>query len=474
MLHLIILFFLIVFILTLWFNLTHGQVSWSTKNIDWHQFDFPAEFKWGVATAAHQVEGGCHNNDWALWEKSYDLQGQPHIKGGQKAGQAADHWQRYKEDIQLIKDLGCNTYRFSLEWSKIEPQKGQWDQKVLAHYQDVCQCLHDHDITPFVTLHHFTSPIWIDERGGFEHFDTVRYFNEYVAKVAETLGGLVDFWGTINEPNIYALQGWQNGCFPPGKQDTDLMVRVLSNLLKAHAEAYHTLHRIDCRDADHDGISCQVGLIKSVRMVDPWRRYYLPDWYMTRIVDGNFNQEILNALQTGVLKCHNWKGRHYSEKYPRWQDTLDWIGVNYYTRELVQFTWKKRHHYRLRFNPQLPKTQMGWDMYPAGLYRALKRVHSLGVPVYITENGLASDDQHLREDYILQHLDALHEALQDGVDVRGYLHWSLMDNFEWAFGFDKHFGLYQVNPQTFARQLKPGSHIYQQFLTYHNRKYQSK
>ena len=440
------------------------NVKWSVEDVSIDRFKFPSNFLWGAATSSHQVEGNCDNNDWTEWEKSYNKDGFPRVKNGQKSGSAVEHWKRYKEDIQLLKDLGCNSYRFSVEWSKIEPRQGEWDLYALEHYQEVCKTLKQEKIIPFVTLHHFTNPIWIWNKGGFENPDTIQYFTEYVYKVGEALGHWVDYWGTINEPTVYSTLGWLNGIFPPGKKDVSLAARVLFNILKAHAEAFHALHDIDRFDADGDGVPCRVGIVKSIEIFDPARRWFVPDWYVCKIIDRTFNQSTLDAIQTGKFIFKIPGVVSYEENYPRLENTLDWIGLNYYTQKLCKFDLRSEQKFKIFPDKKLLKTDMGWAVYPQGLYRALKMVNTLGVPIYITENGLANDANDLREKYILDHIDAVNEAIADGIDVRGYFYWSLMDNFEWAEGFDKRFGLYHVNYKTQQRTLKEGSEVYREII----------
>lgn len=462
--NLLILFLYLVVIITVWLNYRNSSFKWNSENLKIDQFSFPKHFLWGVATSAYQVEGSCDNTDWAIWEKSFDEEGLPRIRNKQKAGMATDHWNKFREDIRLIKDLGCNTYRFSVEWSKIEPLPGKWEPAALEHYQEVCEALRQEHIIPFVTLHHFTNPIWLYERGGFENVDAIRYFADYAAKVGESLAPWVDFWATFNEPVVFAMLGWLRGSFPPGKKDAELCGRVLFNVLKAHAEAYYALHDIDRTDADGDGIPCNVGLVKSITIFDPFRKWYLSDWISAWLKNKEFNCSVIDALMTGKYVFRTSRGIAYKNNCPRLVNSIDWIGVNYYFQELCKFGWSGGLKVNTFADPKLEKTDMGWAIYPAGLYRAIQMVSPLGIPVYITENGLASDDDDKRKKYILEHLDAVNEAIVDGYDVRGYMHWSLMDNFEWAEGFEKHFGLYHVDFDTQERVLKQGSKIYQDII----------
>jgi len=464
MINFLIWLILAIILATLWLNYRQHHVPWKNHAVDISKFRFPRGFLCGAATAAYQVEGGCDNNDWSIWENSYDEHARPRIKNGAKAGLAADHWNRYRQDIELLCQLGCNAYRFSIEWSKVSPQPGVWNQRALNHYLEKCIYLKEKKITPFVTLHHFTIPLWLSEKGGFENSDAVNYFTDYAAKVAETLGAYVDFWATFNEPVIYAVMGWQKGLFPPGKKDLYLTAQVLYHLLKAHFQAFQTIHEVDQDDADADGIPCQVGIVKSLLIFDPARRWWLPDWLAAGLIDQRMNQAVLEAFHTDCFKFYLGKMGYYTRHIPGLSETLDWIGLNYYTQILCRLDFHSESKVRQSANPRLAKTDMDWAIYPAGMYRTLNRIKSYGVPIYITENGIATQDDELRCQFILEHIDAVHEALLDKINIRGYFYWSLMDNFEWAEGFDRRFGLYQVDYSTQARTLKKGAAVYREII----------
>lgn len=460
MLNLLILLFLFLVLLTIWLNIRHHDVKWKEHRISIDDFRFPKGFLWGAATSAHQVEGDCRNNDWSRWEKSFDSEARPRIKNSDTAGMAADHWNRYKEDLRLLRELGCNSYRFSVEWSKLMPRPGVWEQSAADHYIETCMTMRDTGIEPNLTLHHFTLPQWLAERGGFEHPDSVRYFADFTEKTAETLGPYVDLWATFNEPVVYALMGWVRGVWPPGKRDPNLAARVLANLLKAHQRAYRILHKTVRMDADGDGVPCKVGIVKNISIFDPARKWWLPDWLTTLTLDRLYNHALLDAFRTEQFRFNLFNTVRFRKDLPGLADTLDWIGVNYYTQYLTRFDLKSELITRLEPKKKLPRTDMDWAVYPAGLYRALKIVRVFGVPIYITENGIATQDDQLRKRFILQHIEAVHEAILDKIDVRGYYYWSLMDNFEWAEGFEKRFGLYYVDYQTQERTLKNGAQIY--------------
>jgi len=464
MINFLLLFLFFCILLTIWLNFQHHDVKWKDHRINIDNYRFPKGFLWGAATSAHQVEGDCTNNDWTAWENSYDNNANPHIKNSDKSGKASDHWNRYKDDLLLLKDIGCNSYRFSVEWSKLVPQPGAWSQAAADHYIEMCATMRDLNIEPNLTLHHFTLPQWLAAKGGFEHPDSVKYFADYTQRTAETLGPYVDFWATFNEPVVFAFLGWVRGIWPPGKQDLCLAARVLANILEAHQQAYHILHKTVLQDADGDGVPCRVGIVKSITVFDPARKWWLPDWLTTLALDRLYNSALLDAFRTERFKFNLFNTLRFTKELPGLSDTLDWIGVNYYTQFLTKIDLKSDLNMRIYPRKKLAKTDMDWAVYPAGLYRALRMVQSFGVPIYVTENGIATQDDQLRERYISQHIDAMHEAILDNIDVQGYYYWSLMDNFEWAEGFEKRFGLYHVDYRTQKRSLKNGTKIYSDII----------
>ena len=272
MLVLFIILFVSAYVFSLFYlNLKYPEIRWkwekNRKNIK-----FPNSFFWGTATASHQVEGGCNNNNWFNWENSKNEEGTPQIKDGQEAGKACDHWNLYSEDIDLIKELGVSHYRFSLEWSKIEPVRGQFNQDALDHYSTVVDELIKSKIVPVITLHHFTNPIWFDELGGFEIEKNIQIFEDFCEKVFSEYSDRVGIWCTINEPAVYSVMGYFQGVFPPGKKNPQLATEVLKNLLVAHTRVYNKLKTLA------NGSSCRIGLVKNIMQFDPYRRWNLLDW----------------------------------------------------------------------------------------------------------------------------------------------------------------------------------------------------
>ena len=408
---------------------------------------FPEDFLWGTATAAHQVEGGNHNNDWWRWE------GTPgHIRGGDRSDPACQWWAgRAEEDFARAAALGQNAHRLSIEWSRIEPRPGQWDGTAIARYRRMLMALRRHDLTPLVTLHHFTNPIWLADRGGWEMVGVVTLFERYVTRAVEALGDLVDFWCTINEPTVYALSAYGTGYWPPGKRSARLGLQVMKNLLLGHAAAYRAIHRLQP--------AARVGLAHHVRGVAPADARSPLDRWAASIRDWLSNRLVPEAVMSGRLRFPLGKG----ERVPGLAGSLDYWGINYYHVDHIAFAPLRPDLFFQRIVPaEVPPDYPIWfgRTAPEGLYRFLKRFAAYGKPIYVTENGrLDFHDEH-RPRYLVEHLRAVGRAIAEGVDVRGYFYWSLVDNFEWAEGYQAPFGLIAVDFATQERRVKRSGELY--------------
>jgi beta-glucosidase len=406
---------------------------------------FPKGFLWGTASAAHQVEGK-NSNSWTEWEK------QPgRIADGKRSGRACDHYNRFDRDFANLQRLHNNTHRLSLEWSRLEPKSGKWNDKEFAHYRRVLSSLKKRGLEPMLTLHHFTNPLWFEALGAFAHPESPEIFERFTLRAAEELGGPVRLWCTINEPVVYTHHSYMLGIWPPGRTDARLAFRVLGNLLRAHARAYRALHKVL-----GDGI--QVGIAKHFRVFDPARPLHPGDRLMAKNMDFMFNRLAILALARGVVYPPLALWSHDRSL----AGTLDFIGVNYYSREFVRF---RPHRPDLLFGEfvrksGLARNSLDWEIYPHGLYRILRYCARFGLPVYITENGIATEDDAQRTAYIASHLAAAHQAIADGVDVRGYYYWSNLDNFEWEEGYTARFGLYGVDFKTRKRALRESGRRY--------------
>ncbi|RJP69131.1 MAG: glycoside hydrolase family 1 protein [Candidatus Abyssobacteria bacterium SURF_17] len=409
--------------------------------------EFPKGFLWGTATAAHQVEGGNRNNDWWEWEHRRGT-----IADGTTSESACDQYNRYNEDFDLVKGFGHNAHRLSLEWSRIEPKEGVFSSAELAHYRRVLEALHSRGIEPMLTLHHFTNPLWLAKMGGWENPRVVEYFTRYAKVVASELGSLVRFWVTINEPTVYTYMSYIQGVWPPGAKRIRSAAIVMTNLLRAHALAYHVIHEAS------PGPGCSVGIAKHIRILDPLRPGRVCDRAVARLSDFVFNRWFLDAIETGRLAWPIGMG----QKVQLLSATQDFIGLNYYTREMTRFSLSKPQRLFIEnlTRPGCATNDLRWEIYPEGFYRALMDLKKYARPIYVTENGCATPDDALRRSYLRDHLVQLHRAISAGADVRGYFHWSLIDNFEWAEGLGRKLGLVAVDYATQARAPRPSAWVY--------------
>ncbi len=409
------------------------------------EFQFPANFMWGTATAAHQVEGNNRLNDWWAFEQ------QPgRIHDGKPSGDACRQYDLYKEDILLMNKLHQNSHRLSLEWSRIEPSEGKFDQGAIDHYRDVLETLHKYKIEPLLTIHHFTNPQWLNARGGWETPAIIPYFERFTELVAREYGDLVRYWVTINEPMVYSVMGYVLCAWPPAKKSPKLAFACTANMMRAHAAAYRILH-------NKAKLKPMVGIAHNIRIFDPANPKSWFDRKVAYLQDYAFNEVIIRALTEGKLYLPLGTG-----EIPGAKDSMDFIGINYYSRDLVAFNIKSPG---LMFGrnfapPDAELTLFGWEIYAEGLYRLCKRMSQYGRPIFITENGIPDDTDEQRPRALLDHLEAVHKAIAEGIDVRGYFHWSFIDNFEWAEGYRTPFGLVEVDFQNQKRTVKDSGKLY--------------
>jgi beta-glucosidase len=402
----------------------------------------PRGFLLGTSTASHQIEGG-NENDWTAWERASFPDGTPHIKDRSVSGPAADSWNRFDEDVKSMKQLGSNAYRFGVEWSRLEPTPGVWNTEAFERYRQWAHTLRVQGIEPMVTLYHFTLPNWVAESGGWENPATLDAFERFAGRVAQELGTDVDWWCTINEPNVLAVFGYMDGVWPPGKTDTVAAAHVLANLLEAHARAARQLRTHDTTDADGDGKTTLIGLAHHVRFFQP-ASGSVTDTAVAGLTDTFFNESVPEALRTGRVSLFVPGSVSLQRDIPGLKGSIDYFGINYYTRD----------HIRQDASPSLSHkyvpagydtNDLGWELYPEGLYLLLERYATGGLPLVVTENGMDDRTGERRPYYLRSHLYAVEQAVARGVDVRGYFHWSLIDNFEWAEGYEPRFGLFRVD-----------------------------
>lgn len=392
---------------------------------------FPKNFLWGAATSAHQVEGGLHNQ-WTIWELKNatslaarapylydDLESWGAIKVAAKrphsyvSGRAADHYRLFEQDIELVHQLNMNAFRFSVEWSRVQPDMDTWNKDAIDHYRRVLAACKKRGIEPIVTLFHFTLPEWFSELGGFEHGSNVHYFVDYAERVLRELGPSVRYVITINEPEVYAAESYLHAAWPPQQQSRRQWLCVLHNLIKAHNQLAKRIHGMSRR--------YRVSITKNSSYIYPGD----DSWLSVRAaaVMQYWRDDFL--LRRVIKQC-------------------DFIGLNYYFSDRV-------YGYRVH-NPSDRVNDVGWNMQPDNLTRALERLYeAYQIPILITENGLADAADTDRQWWLGQTVLAMQRALDKGIVLIGYLHWSLLDNFEWDKGFWPRFGLFAVDYATMQR-----------------------
>lgn len=411
---------------------------------------FPENFLWGSATSSHQVEGNNTRNDWWEWEE---------MGRAPKSGLASDHYKRFREDFRIAKDLGHNAHRFSIEWSRVEKNEGEWDNNEWNHYREVIDELVKLNIEPILTINHFTVPIWFARKGGWGDSRNVEYFVRFAEKAVHELGSKVKYWITINEPLVLAFIGYFQGIWPPGEKDFSMMMKAGINMLRAHNKAY-----VKMKEASpHNDI--KIGIAMSVATFHPCSYLSIPD-RMAAFLRANFQN---HAFIRSSIKGRASFFPYINEKLP-YKKTIDFIGLNYYFREFVHHKWpllqnpfghicSKEHHLRAG-----ERTTMGWEIYPKGIYEVVKSFSKYKLPIMITEHGLSTYDDNIRKSFIKEHLFYLLKSINEGANVIGYLHWSLLDNFEWAEGFGPRFGLVEVDYNTQKRLIRESARYYSSII----------
>lgn len=395
---------------------------------------FPKGFFWGAATSAYQVEGGNSNCDWWEWEKRVNKE---------PSGEACRSHGLYEEDFNLAAELNHNAHRLSIEWSRIEPKQGEFSSAELDHYRNVLSVLRERGLEPIVTLHHFTNPLWFSELGGWQNKKSSEYFLRFVRKAVDYLSGDVRFWVTINEPMVYVYHAYILGQWPPQEKSVLKGKTVTDNLVAAHIKAYKAIHAIY---KQRNLQSCFVSIAKNIQFFQPCVAT-LRNKFSAYLRDRYYNFDFIRRIL-----------RYKS---------LDYIGVNYYSRSVVELkklgianfftdTCETKEH------NQLKKNSLGWDIYPEGLYNLLIKFKRFNLPIFILENGICTDDDNLRWDFIREHLKAVNRAIGEGINILGYIYWSLIDNFEWDKGFGPRFGLIEVDYNTYKRRVRESARKFAQ------------
>ena len=399
---------------------------------------FPDGFLWGAATASHQVEGGNINN-WSQWEQKnakqkaqsakqkdwpqYLLKKYPSPLNEENyiSGRACDHYHLFEQDFDIAKVLGFNAYRFSIEWSRIEPEEGRFNEIEIEHYRQVIKALCARGIEPFVTLWHWPIPLWLDKKGGWKSGKIVDYFERYTEKFVTSLKEEVRFWITLNEPEIFSGNSYLKGIWPPQSKNLISYLRVFSNLAKAHKKAFKIIKKINPQ--------AQIGIAKN-------------NIYFEAYKDRTANRILKSFIDW-------WWNFHFLNQI---KDHQDFIGLNHYFHNRINYGFGKNENKKL--------SDLGWELYPESIYYVLKDLKKYNKPIYITENGLADAIDQNREWFITESLKNVHRAIDQDVDVHGYLYWSLLDNFEWDKGFWPRFGLVEVDYKTLERKIRSSAYKY--------------
>lgn len=450
--------------------------------------DGASSFRFGAATAATQIEDNNPHTDWYAFT-------QPEAEGGLGRGtfvaDASRGFERAIEDVALISSMNLDAYRFSVEWARIEPERDTIDEAGLAHYSALLDALVAADIRPNITLHHFSNPVWVDDP---RHLDcaggpsdrnlcglghpaggdlVIEEMAEHARLIASRYGDRVDDWATLNEPVNYLVAGYGVGLFPPGKQHIfdleEKFIPVVRDYIRAHAAVYKAIKEADTIDADGDGIAANVGLTLSVADWVPAKANRISEDPIDTLARDRlvyvYHHLFVEAIRSGQLDTD--LDGTMDEDQPDWRGTLDYLGVQYYFRAGVTGTDGLIPALRLTpcfgdfdfgacvrpLDPTFCVPEMGYEYSPSGLGAVLRDFGSRwpDLPLVVTEGGIATEVGARRAENIVRSLEQIHAAREDGVDVRGYYHWSLLDNFEWAEGYGPRFGLYRVDYETGSR-----------------------
>ncbi|MCM8786500.1 MAG: family 1 glycosylhydrolase [Candidatus Omnitrophica bacterium] len=387
-------------------------------------YKFPQSFLWGASISSYQTEGNNFNCDWYEWEKLNNLE---------PAASASNHYFLFKEDFSIAKKLNLNAIRFSFEWSRLCSEKTEFVDEPLRHYRLVIDTLIELNLEPFVTLHHFTNPIWFIKKDGWLVAKNIDFFLKYLTKIVSIFKDKVKYWLIFNEPLVYIYNGFIRGIWPPGKKSFSDAKKVLCNIIDAYKNGYEEIKRI------YAGNFCKVSFSKHLRFFRSCPNFSFGLNKLTaKIRDNIFNFSLLDKL------CKN--------------RILDFLSINYYCKEYTQFFGiygRECPHDHKR-----GKNCLGWYVYPKGLYILLFKLAKFNLPIIITENGTAENNDKFYKDYLISHLLSVAKAIEGGVKINGYFWWSLIDNYEWEKGFRPRFGLVEVNYETFERKIKPFAFLY--------------
>ena len=435
---------------------------------------FPPQFYWGTATASYQIEGGWNEDGKgeSIWDTFSHTPGK--IRDGSTGDVACDHYHRWKEDVALMKEIGCNAYRFSISWPRVIPKgKGKVNPLGLSFYDRLVDALLEANITPFITLYHWDLPQALQDEGGWANRDTAYYFAEYASVIAHKLGDRVKHWITHNEPWVVAWIGYGWGEHAPGIRNEKVAIQVSHHLLLSHGLAVEVL-----RDISPDS---EIGITLNLSPIHPAsdseedklaasrQDGFLNRWFLDPVFRGHYPPDILELFSANAPKVMPGDMAIISRR-------VDFVGINYYSRGIVRFNPKAGPLQAEGVAPEGAEfTEMGWEIYPPGIYEIIMRVWKDYQPkkIYITENGAAFADEIApdggvhdpkRIDYLREHFIQAHRAIEEGANLCGYFIWTLMDNFEWAHGFTKRFGIVYTDYPTQRRIMKDSALWYKNVI----------
>lgn len=467
-----------------WFGNKRLSATRTVSNLP-APYIFPPGFLWGTATAAYQIEN-TQDDDWAAFERDVlaNHRFEQIAPGQAKPGhifslgsfpeeirnKKTDFDSRIEADLEMAAAMKHNAYRFSISWSRLFPRPDMIapDPAGLAYYRRVFETLSRLNIKPSVTLFHFASPSWfwqkIEGQAGWERADALAHFERFVTAVAQNFGQYADHYCTLNEPMVYAYAGYLDGVFPPLERrgEPKQMAHVVSQLLRAHAVAYRILKE----DAARRGKTVQIGIAQHVRAFQPLRNHHPLDRLTAQLIEQAFVWDFLEAIKTGVLRS---RVLGVEQMIPGLAGTQDFVGLNYYGRFYVKSDLFRPTKFQVLMHddenrPTDRPNELGWASYPAGFRHSLLRAHErFGLPIFVLENGTADskDNDVDRQQLLIEHIREMYLAQKAGADVRGYFHWSLIDNFEWAEGFTARFGLVKIDySNQFRRTPRPSAALY--------------
>ncbi len=411
-------------------------------------------FLWGVSTSAFQIEGHVKNDitDWESLGRFRTKTEDPIYNQG------ADHWNRWEDDFALLKELQINSYRFSVEWARIEPQRGRFDQSALDQYSRMVDRLLELGIKPMLTLHHFTHPTWFHEQTPWHSPASVEAFARFTEKVVDRIGDRVPLFVTINEPMVWLLAGYLDAKFPPGHRDVHLLADALYNMLAAHVRAYDIIKSKNPH--------CEVGIANNFIVFKSAHKWNPLDKKIKRLIHSFYNMCIVDAFRDNAVRIKFPFIMDYHKPIAL-DDKLDFWGVNYYYRMHVRFKLSLKYPFELFFRDRSGSgfTDLGWEIYARGLGKVLQWLAPTGKPLYVTENGIATQDDAKRLQYMTQHLSILEESIRTNPQLRGYYYWSLIDNYEWLVGYKARFGLYEVDYENgLQRTLRPSGRFFADYI----------